>query len=90
MMAICHNKGKNETKITFITWYCSVRGTSSGPVYSQHLCYMVNNKDIPESIVCLRQLFEYDLKTLIDSKIGAGHQNIMAGDFNSDYLRLQT
>ena len=82
--------GKNDLKTTFLTCYCPVRGKSTGAAYSQHLIYMANNKDhIPSHTTCPRQLFGIDLKELIHDKIDQGHQLIVQGDFNSEYLDLQ-
>ena len=58
-------------------------------MYSQHLVYMAENSgDIPNNIVCPRQLFGHNLKSFIDEKIEAGYDMIMCGDFNSKYAML--
>ena len=49
---------------------------------------MSNKKDIPEKIACPRQLFVHDLKITINKKIDEGHQLIISGDFNSEYIQL--
>ena len=53
---------KNGITTTIITCYCPPRGIPPGIIYSQHLLYISGNNNIPENIVCLRQLFGHDLK----------------------------
>ena len=48
-----------------------------------------NATEIPEGITCPRQLYGHDLKKFINSKSEAGHQVIVLGDFNSNYVDLQ-
>ena len=75
---------------TIITCYCPVKSSSPGSAYSQHLTYMAeNSNDIPCDVKCPRQLFGYDLRSLIQSKTDEGHQVIVCGDFNSEYKSLQ-
>ena len=66
-------QGKHYLKTTFITCYCPVRGNDPGSAYAQQLTYIANNRtSIPDSIECPRQLFGYDLKTLMDSLTAEG------------------
>ena len=71
-MIIHNNDRKKYVKINLVTCYCPVRGTYPGSLYSQHLLRMSNNKDIPENIVCPRQLFEHNLKIMINKKLMKG------------------
>lgn len=52
------------------------------------LFFMENNTDIPDNTVYPRQLFGHNLNTLIDSRVGSGHQIIVGRNFNSEYLPL--
>ena len=65
--------GKNDIITTFITCYCPVRSPSPGSNYGQQLVYMDENKDdIPENIVCPRELYGIDHKKLIEKKLQKG------------------
>ena len=46
------------------------------------------NGNIPDNIVCPRQLFGYDLRNTIGKYANIGNQLIVCGDFNSEYLTL--
>jgi hypothetical protein len=83
-------EGKNQLLTTFITCYCPVLGTGAMSAYSQHLQYIATHQeDIPDNIVCPRQLFGHDLASLITNFQNANHQIILLGDFNSEYTLLE-
>ena len=42
----------------------------------------------PGDITCLRQLYDYDLKSLIEKKSNEGHKIMVVGDFNAQYSEL--
>ena len=89
--------GVGGTKTTIITAYCPVNSSGLGGCYTQHLTYMSLHRSepesschfIPESIVCPRQLFGYDLHKFVDGCIEEGNQIILMGDFNSEYSILR-
>lgn len=83
-------RGKNELKTTIITCYCPVFGRGPLSSYSQHLKYMADNPDlIPDDITCPRNLFGFDLKSLVTSLQQEDHQIILMGDFNCEYSILE-
>ena len=60
---------KHNVDTTFVTCYCPCEGIPPGSVYSQHVFYMVKNTVIlPENMICLHQLFGYNLKVFIEEK----------------------
>ena len=62
---------------------------STGSTHAQQLVYTPENKEkLPESVKCLRQLFEHDLCKVIDKYINLGDQMIVCDDFNSEYSIL--
>lgn len=61
-----------------------------GFVYSQHPIYMLENSiNIPNNIICPRQLYETDLNALIEGKEGQCHHLIVNGDFISECSELK-
>ena len=48
-----------------------------------------NNKDILAGLTCPRQLYGYDLKIFIKKLSDAGHQTLICGDFNSEYIKME-
>lgn len=89
--------GIGGLKTTIITAYCPVHSPGLGGCYTQHLTYMsmhcsdpeTSSHFIPEHIKCSRQLFGYNLCKFIEKQIEPGHQIIVMGDFNSEYVALQ-
>ena len=81
--------GKQGLKTSIFTCYCPTRNTLPGSVFSQHLTYIAEHRaDIPNTL-CPRQLFGMDLKNVIEECINLGHQILVMGDFNSDYVKLK-
>ena len=82
--------GKNNVITTIFTCYCPCRSSSVGSAYVQQLLYMSMYKEQIPDIKCPRQLFGYDLKIEIGTKIEQGHNILVLGDFNSNYSNLCT
>ena len=81
--------GKHNLRTIIVTCYFPCKEASTGSVYSQHLLYMAENKTAyPDHINCLRQLFGYDLRQLLESLTVHGYQLIVCGNYNSECSEL--
>ena len=82
--------GKNDLKTTIYTCYCPCKSSSVGSAYAQQLLYISEHKAQLQDVTCPRQLFGKDLRLELKSKLDAGHNILVQGDFNSNYDDLHT
>ena len=82
--------GKNDLKTTIYTCYCPCKSSSVGSAYAQQLLYISEHKAQLQDVTCPRQLFGKDLRLELKSKLDAGHNILVQGDFNSNYEDLHT